>query len=166
MLKFIYTVFIGLLFATFIGVGIATFYEYPKQPEYISPPLTPEKTATESAQTNEAFQKYEAINRKQQDEYQKQYKAYSRNVSIIALVFALIAVVVSLTFIKNLQVISDGLLLGGVLTLLYSIGWGFATDDNKFRFLVVTIGFVISLILGYLKFVKPQLAKDTKTATP
>ena len=34
ILKFIYTVFIGVLFATLVGVGIAAFYPQPKYPDY------------------------------------------------------------------------------------------------------------------------------------
>ena len=51
--------------------------------------------------------------------------------------------------------IADGLLLGGVLTLLYSVIRGFGTEDNMFRFVVVSVGFAISLFLGYVKFIQP-----------
>ena len=36
VLKFIYSIFIGVLFATLVGVGIAAFYPEPKPPEYPS----------------------------------------------------------------------------------------------------------------------------------
>lgn len=62
----------------------------------------------------------------------------------------------SLTVVKNLIYIADGVLLGGVLTLLYSIVRGFGSQDTMFRFVVVSIGLVIALLLGYIKFIKPN----------
>lgn len=34
VIKIIYTIFIGVLFAIFVGVGIDAFYPYPKEPDY------------------------------------------------------------------------------------------------------------------------------------
>ncbi len=34
MLKFVYSFFLGLLLVIFVGMGVATFYESPKAPEY------------------------------------------------------------------------------------------------------------------------------------
>ena len=36
ILRVVYTLFIGVLFAILVGVGIAAFYEEPKEPEYPS----------------------------------------------------------------------------------------------------------------------------------
>jgi hypothetical protein len=95
---------------------------------------------------------------KEQKDFQLQSKNYNRNVSIIALVASIVVVIASLTFFKTLLLIADGLLLGGVLTLLYSVIRGFDTDDNMFRFIVVSIGLLISLVLGYVKFIQPSKA--------
>ncbi len=154
-LKLIYTLFIGVLLATLVGVGIAAFYEAPKFPEYparlkYSQPVQPNgKTDTEITKEQEKYDK-------KMEEYQKVQKQYNMNVSLIALVSALIILIVSLTFFKKILMIADGLLLGGVLTLIYSIIRGFDTGDNKFRFIVVAVGFVVSIVLGYIKFIKPQ----------
>jgi hypothetical protein len=59
-----------------------------------------------------------------------------------------------LIFFKKIMVIADGVLLGGVLTLTYSIVRGFNTNDDIYRFLVVGAGLAAAMILGYLKFVK------------
>jgi hypothetical protein len=56
-------------------------------------------------------------------------------------------------------VISNGLLLGGVFTMLYGVGWIIATDVSKARFVVMTIALVITLVLGYFRF-----ARGGKTA--
>lgn len=162
ILKFIYSIFIGVLFATLIGVGIVAFYPQPKYPEYparLSYPLSEkEQTPQERKEFIAEQQRYE----QRMKEHQKRDQVYNRNVSIIALVFAITALVISLTLFKTLLLIADGLLLGGLLTLIYSIIRGFATDDNMFRFIVVAIGFAIALTVGYIKFTKPATTTSKK----
>ena len=155
ILKYIYTLFLGILLATFVGVGIAAFYPEPKYPEYPIAqriyPVEPDKDSTESAQVKKEQLEYEKISK----DYQELSEEYSRNASIIALTAAIIILIISLTLVKNLVYIADGVLLGGVLTLLYSIVRGFGSHDNMFRFLVVAIGLFIAFILGYIKL-KPS----------
>jgi len=156
-IKIIYTIFIGVLLATFVGVGIAAFYPEPKYPEY--PPelnyrFGKEPTQQESAQMYEEQQQYD----KTLKEYQEETNVYNRNVSIIALSASILILIVSLTFVKNILLIADGLMIGGILTLIYSIVRGFSTQDHMFRFFVVTIGLITALVLGYIKFI-PQSQK-------
>lgn len=148
MLKLIYTFFLGLLLAIFIGVGIATFYPGPQTPD-VPPALEISKPSTELSPEE----------RRQQEEYNQQWreyrddqKIYSRNISLIALVFSLTFLVISLVFAKQLTVLSDGFLLGGLFLLLYSIGNVFVSEDAKYRFIVVSAGLFVAIILGYIKF--------------
>ena len=162
LLKYIYTFFIGVLLATFIGVGIAAFYEGPKPPEFPIEETVPYKVApapvaatvsAEQAQIErERSIKQEAAYR----EFQKANQTYSRNVSIITTIAAVLILIISLTMLKKLDLLSDGLLLGGLFTQLYSIMRGFESQDNKFRFVVVSVGLATSLIVGYLKFIRKQ----------
>ncbi len=63
---------------------------------------------------------------------------------------------------KNVTIMGDSLLLGGVFTLGYSIIRGFGTD-NTFRFLLVATGLIVAMIIGYLKFIRPlQAAEKSK----
>lgn len=159
-LQFIYTLFIGILVATFIGLGIDAFYEKPVAPEYPEI-LSQPKQAADPTKAYEPTQEEISKQReyeKNMKEYDRSFKSYNQNVSIIALVFSILILAVSLTLMKNLQLISDGLLLGGLITLLYSVIRGFMTDSSKFRFSVVTAGLITALIIGYLKFVKSQNA--------
>src|SRR5258708_7713687 len=109
ILKYIYTLFVGILLALFVGVGIAAFYQAPKSPEYpvaLSYPQAPmpsEKMSTDSSQM-----------RKEQEDFNNRQKAfqvlleqYQRNVSMIAISAAIIFLVISLTFLRNLLVITD-----------------------------------------------------------
>jgi hypothetical protein len=140
----------------FVGVGISAFYEAPKRPE--TPALikycpiekiNDENTYGEFRRVQDAFDQEEKA-------YESFSKIYNRNVSIIALSFAVAILIISFATLKRLYLISDGLLLGGVLTLVYSIVCGFNSQDNMFRFFVVAVGLAISLVLGYIKFIKTK----------
>lgn len=159
-LKIIYSIFLGVLIATFVGVGIAAFYQPPEAPDYPRQlevakfdPVTgqPAETAEEKA---ERIQLQDEFDQKQKD-FDKAMGIYSRNVSTVAIGAAILILILSLILSHRILLMSDGLLFGGVLTLLYGIGWGFAAKDNLYRFIVVTIGLIVALALGYVRFVKP-----------
>lgn len=169
MLKVIYTIFLGLILATFIGIGIATFYPAPKAPDYPTSLMKPAPVASpgqtlapaekqQQDQQTKAQTDFEAA----QKDYQQKSELYGRNVSIIATIAAVLILIISLTFMRGILLIADGLLLGGVFTLLYGIGWGLAqSGDNRYRFLVVSVGLLVALILGYVRFVNPDKPKTT-----
>jgi hypothetical protein len=54
-------------------------------------------------------------------------------------------------------------LLGGIFTLLYGIGRGMVTDNNRYRFLVAAVGLAITLGLGYIKFTRRELKAHAST---
>ena len=152
VLKYIYAVFIGVLVVLFIGIGIAAFYPGPKPPISDTPtaPVSKELTASEAARIQEDNTKNQA----EWKAYQTKSEDYNKNVSIITLIFALIILAISLTFAKSILVIADGLLLGGLFTLIYSLFRSFNSSDYKFMFIVISIGLLISVSLGYIKFIK------------
>ena len=161
ILRIIYTLFIGIFLAVFVGVGISAFYKGPVYPEmpavlrYCSVDL---KNASQYADLRlqaETFDKAEKI-------YRDTSQIYNRNVSIIAVLAAVMLVVASLTLLRKILLIADGILLGGVLTLLYSTMRGFETQDTRFLFLVVSVGLIISLVLGYIKFIKSAAVSHQK----
>ena len=153
ILKIIYTIFIGVFFATLVGVGIAAFYPEPKPPEYPSALKIPREGGLNQPVFQELKEEQEEYDRAEKT-FQEKLETYNRNVSIIAVVASIVTLAVSLTLFKKILLIADGLLLGGVLTILYSIIRGFGSGNNKFQFIIVSIGFVVSLILGYVKFIK------------
>jgi len=160
MLKFVYTIFVGLLIVAFVGLGIDAFYSGPDYPEYPTRlerpyPVTEKEedlTTEEKEARNEEFEKYQV----EQEKYETESKLYNRNVSIIVLSVAILILVLSLAFATQLAIISDGAILGGVFTLIYGIIRGIEAGDPKFRFLVVTVGLIVAIILGYLKFIRPK----------
>lgn len=161
ILKYVYIVFIGVLLAIFVGVGIDTFYSSPKYPEtpllleLYKTPIEPVCDTGISAQL-EKEQKAFDENLKL---FQENSEKYNGNVSIISLIAAVLVLILSLTILRDINVIADGLLLGGVMTLLYSVARVFGSGNDKVRFIVVAVGFIVSIVLGYLKFIKPQKSK-------
>ena len=158
-IKLLYTLLIGIFVAVFVGVGIAAFYPTPKYPEAPTSMkygyTEPQKDGKISEEYKSEMEKYD----QEQKDFQIKSQTYNRNVSIVALVFSIVIVIISLTLFKKIYLIADGLLLGGVLTLLYSVIRGFGSDNNMFRFIVVSAGLIISLFLGYVKFIAPMEKK-------
>lgn len=152
MIKFIYTIFLALLIALFIGFGIDAFYPAPEAPSYPFEIEQVKPGCEEDLETQASRIEYN----KDQEDFIEKTKTYNRNVSIIALISAIIVLIISLTLLAKIKMIADGILLGGVFTTLYSIIRGLMSESSQFRFLIIAIGLVIALILGYIKFLRPK----------
>lgn len=155
MIKIVYAFFVGILLAIFVAVGIDTFYAAPKAPEYPNELTLSSAEKTGQTQTEAELEKQRQFD-KDMKAYDEKMKPYNRNVSIVVLIFAIIFLSVGLIFDKKLGVIADGILLGGIFSLLYSLGRSFAAQDSKYSFIVVSIGLVIAFALGYLRLIKPH----------
>lgn len=151
MLRTVYTFFTGVLIATFIGVGVAAFYPAPTPPEYPTEIEYRDPAKEETSEQRELRKAHDAALKAHQEAYQ----AYARNASMIVLGCAVALVALGIIFASRLQILADGTLLGGLLSLLYSVILGFATQDNRYRFIVVAAGLMVALVLGYLYFVRP-----------
>lgn len=147
MLKHIYSLFVGLLLATFVGVGVATFWPAPTMPTM---PTFLEYGKTESL-TDE--QEAERVTFEQQrDQYLSDFSQYNRLVSIATIAVSVGLLIFGLLLSHRLELFADGLLYGGVFLLLYSIIRGFMSEIATYRFLVTSIGLVVALVLGYFRF--------------
>lgn len=152
MIKPLYTIFLALLIALFVGLGIDTFYPGPEMPQY---PIELEQVEDCCEETLEQQALRIEFNQAQR-QFIEEFKPYSRNVSIISLIVAIIILVLSLTFFAKIELIADGILLGGVFITAYSIMRGFMSESSEFRFLIITVGLIIALVLGYIKFIRPK----------
>lgn len=160
-LRTIFSFFLGLMLVAFAGVGVYTFYPPPdefdtqirelnRREEMIRDARPADQlTEEDRAQIREVNQERYAL----QDALREAQRPWGRNTSIILMVTATLAMAVSLVRAGELPVISNGLLLGGVFTMLYGVGWIIATDVSKARFVVMSIALGITLVLGYLRFV-------------
>lgn len=146
------------MLALFVGLGISTFYEGPHQPE--APVAIEAKTPT--AEQEASIRQYEQDFRA----YEKKAQHYSRNVSIIALICAVVLLIVSFLLERFNQIITNGVLLGGLFTLIYSIIRGFASQDNKMTFITVTAGLIIAIYLGYRRFSGAHPSSSHQTPLP
>ena len=145
-LRLIYTVFLGVLIALFVGLGINTFYPGPTQPTF------PTELNTIGKEPSEQQIRLQSEWDKQMAAHNERMKPYNRNVAIIALVTAVTLLVISIVLDRRIKPLGEGLLIGGLLTLLYSIGRGFASEESRFVFVAVTISLIVVLYVGYHQF--------------
>ena len=77
---------------------------------------------------------------------------------IILLILATVILVISLALPAHQAVITNGLLLGGVFTMIYAVGMTVTSDQSIWRFVVVAVALLVTIAIGYLKFAKPWRA--------
>jgi hypothetical protein len=180
VIKVLYSIFLGVLVVLFVGWLMAALFptpqwdsEYPGVERYGYASPSPEKPTADEleglsvAERKAKFRDYEA-KRKQHEakeeakekEHQKMEKAFSektekrgRSVSLISLLIAVAVVALGVGFSGRLPVISEGLLLGGLFTLIYSIGFSFVRSP-KIAVIPVGLGLIITIALGYKRFVR------------
>ena len=164
-LQTIFSFFLGLMVLAFVGVGVNTFYPQPaeinqKEMQEISRKIESlnikttnrSLTATEEAEISRLQDQQNAL----QDKTDLQMKDWARNTSIILVIFATIVMGISLVRSEQLRVISNGLLLGGLFTMLYGVGWVIFSGNSTARFVVILFALVVTLGLGYVKFVRQR----------
>jgi hypothetical protein len=162
-LQTIFSFFLGLMATAFVGVGVYTFYpppqlEFNRQVQTLNrqeqelrnsrPPT--ELTAADRDQIAELNAERNSLS----DAAQTAREVWGRTTSIVLIVFATLTMVVSLVRSHQLPVISNGLLLGGVFTMVYGVGWIVTTGTSVARFAVMTVALVITLALGYVRFAR------------
>lgn len=161
-LQTIFSIFLGLMLAAFAGIGVYTFHPPPGDYEAQIRDLTREEQEIRGSSpsgelTVEDRDKVDEIRSRRRvlsDQALEDRKPWFLSTSIILIVFSTLLLVVSLLRSDQLQVISSGLLLGGVFTMLYGVGWIAFTGTSVLRFVVMTIALVITVGLGYARFVR------------
>jgi hypothetical protein len=162
-LQTIFSFFLGLMVLAFIGIGVNTFYP---QPEYRENPEIRELYRQQEQIWNKDREgELSAADQAKVDEIQEQIddlqaeeetvrQDWSRNTSIILILFATAVMGISLILSEQLRVISNGLLLGGLFTMVYGVGWIIASGESLARFGVIVFALAVTMLLGYLKFVR------------
>lgn len=161
-LQTIFSFFLGLMLTAFAGIGVYTFHPPPTQYDGQIRDLTREEqgirgSKTASKLTAEDRDQVDEIRRQRRelsDQAEEARKPWCLSTSIILIVFSTLVLVVSLVRANQLHVISNGLLLGGVFTMLYGVGWIAFTGTSILRFLVITVALGITVGLGYVRFVR------------
>ena len=111
--------------------------------------------ATQQAEYDQRQKQIDRLN----SEMQKMRNAWAVNTSIILLTFATILMAISLFLPDAMRVFSNGVLLGGLFSVLYGTGWSFAGGNSKARFFVVLVALLLSVAFGYLRFIRGKHAK-------
>ena len=158
-LQTIFSLFLGLMVLALIGVGVNTFYpspatQYDKQLQTLynkqSEVGAQGKDATATAQQDAIQRQINDL----QTKSQATQEPWARNTSIVLVLFATLVMGMSLIRSDQLRVLSNGLLLGGLFTMVYGSGWVIASGSSTARFFVVLFALVVTIGLGYLKFVR------------
>jgi len=174
-LQTIFSFFLGLMVLAFVGVGVNTFYPQPsetnqKQQQAISRQMEAlnvktsnrSLTATEQVQMTRLQDQQNAL----QDKTDAQMKEWRRNTSIILVLFATLVMGISLLLSEQLRVISNGLLLGGLFIMVYGVGWVIFSGNSTARFVVILFALVVTLGLGYVKFVRQRQERAADEVGP
>jgi uncharacterized protein HemX len=169
-LQTIFSFFLGLMVLAFVGVGVNTFYQSPSEAHQAESSAISQQIdslnvksngrsldATQQAQMDVLTAKQNALQRTIDTEM----KGWARNTSIILVLFATLVMGVSLLLSEQLRVLSNGLLLGGLFTMLYGTGWVIFSGNSTARFVVVAFALVVAIGLGYLKFVRDRAVAST-----
>ena len=161
-LRTIFSFFLGLMFTLFVSIGVFTFHPPPTQHDAQINELRQSEQEIRASRpsselTAEEHSQLEDIKRQRMeliDANEEARKPWMISSSIILIVFSTLALVVSLVRSEQLHVISNGLLLGGVFTMLYGVGWVAFTGASVVRFVVMTVALLITVGLGYVRFVR------------
>jgi len=164
-LQTIFSFFLGLMVLAFVGVGVNTFYQQPsetnqKETQDIQRKISAfdmktsnrSLTATEQAAMTRLQDQQNAL----QDKTDVQMKGWARNTSIILVILATVVMGISLVRSEQLKVISNGLLLGGLFIMVYGVGWVIFSGNSTARFFVILFALVVTIGLGYVKFVRQR----------
>ena len=161
------------MLTAFVGVGVYTFHPPPEEFNTQIRDLNRHEQAIRNTRppnelTSVDRDQIQEINRQRnelRDAEAEARKPWGRSTSVILIVFATLAMGVSLVRADQLPVISNGLLLGGVFTMLYGVGWVLTTDTSITRFLVMSVALVITLGLRVANPAVSERARATRRQT-
>jgi hypothetical protein len=160
-LQTIFSFFLGLMLTAFFGVGVYTFYPSPEedlrpQIEAISHEAAQLRGERDNSQlTPDEIDTIEALEDERavlQVELREAGGTWARRTSVALVVLATFTMAVSL--LRAPPVVGNGLLLGGLFTMLYGVGWIIGSESSLQRFGVMTVALVVTLGLGYVRFVR------------
>lgn len=174
-LQILFAFFLGLMVAAFVGMGVYTFYpsgleDLQTQSTELRHEQSDLRSGRADSELSEAqrtrLDEVEAELRDLDDIRRQRQERWARNSSILLVLLSTLVMGISLIRADQLPVISNGLLLGGVFTMIYGTGWTFASGESQLRFWVTAFALFITLGLGYLRFVRVQRARPVSGDSP
>lgn len=163
-LGIIFAVFLGLLLTTLLVLVAHTLYPQPAQVNEQIDALYEEEWAIQRGRplaelTEEEQARLKEIRDSREELAAAQrtaYRRWERVFGLALIVLATFVMAVSLVRPGRLPVISSGLLLGGVFTMAYGVGWTVFTEPSVGKVLTVAGALAVTLFVGYLRFVRRQ----------
>lgn len=160
-LQTVFALFLGLMVTAVIGVGVYTFYPSPQG--QFRDELERVSREEEAARLSKAPDALTADDREKmraladrrnraEDANRAEGERWGRRTSIVLVALATLTMMISLASVTLAPALTNGLMLGGVFTMLYGVGWIIVTDSSMARFIVTTVALGITLLSGYLRF--------------
>ena len=175
VLQAIFSLFLGLMVLAFIGVAVNTFYPSPaelheQQKRDLQQQVDALKLATSGRSLDTAQQaemdRLVAEQNALQRTIDAETEGWARVTSVILVAFATLVMGVSLVRGEQLRVIGNGLLLGGLFTMIYGVGWVVFSGRSIIRFTVLAFALAVAIGLGWLKFVRGRRPVGPVGAVP
>lgn len=121
-LQVIFSVFLGLVVVAFVGIAVNTIYPEPQ-------------SAT--------FETYDQV----------AWNAWRLTTGIWLLVCATLVMIVAMIIGSDrIPVIGNGVLLGGLFTMIYAVGMALSAPNAWPRLVVVAVALLVTVCIGYWKF--------------
>jgi hypothetical protein len=146
VLKIIFTLFIGVMVALFVGFGIEAFYPSPVYPDIMWQENMTEKQTAAIQAAEEAYQ--EAV------------RVHNQIVSIVVTAAAVIIMFLSMFLEKRNRTLTNGLLLGGLFSLVYGSTVGFSAGSAMVTFITVGVGLAAVIVVGVRRFSPSREARE------
>lgn len=143
-IRLLYAVLIAAAVVAFVATGMYSLYSPPKGPEF------PMYTNTSYSETDSQKQ-FEDFG-KRQEAFKPIQQAHYRKVSIAALVLAVLIVGGGLVLLKRMEVIGEGVALGGIGTSVYGAITAGIAQQKILLFLAMVVLLSGTLLLTHRKF--------------
>lgn len=153
-IRLLYALLIAVAVGLFVGISINSVYPGPKMPEY---PNSNYSNPSEAEQAK--FQKQQQDFDKQYKDFRSKEKNYQRNVSIVAVVAAVVIVVLGLWYMRRNEIIGEGLALGGIGVGLYAVITAMVAEHRIMRFIAVTTLLASALLVVHRRFIENPSVK-------
>ncbi|HRZ85224.1 MAG TPA: hypothetical protein P5277_00410 [Candidatus Paceibacterota bacterium] len=94
-----------------------------------------------------------------QQEFDEAQKSYSKNLFLITIPVGVVLIVIG-AVLFSLEAIGAGIMLAGIVTLIFGATSYWPNANNIFRFLISLAGLVIVIFIGY--WINREIAKEGK----
>jgi len=173
--QIVVSLLVGVVIVVALGIGVHAFYLPPSQSSAKLQKLDSEQKALDTSRrllgaksgTHEAFyKKLSASIAAERTAVQAGRNGWVRNTSIILAALGTLVMVVSLAPVKRRHALSNGMLLGGFLTLLYGVVSSFAGGASGLSYVLVAVALVVTIAFGYIRFVRLAKADRKVSGLP